>query len=758
MTGFSLRAIFFVCALTALSFGTQSAIAATDPDALLQRMTLDEKIGQLVQRAGGRSKALNSRLNEDELTRVRAGQVGSYLHVAGAVPLRDLQRVAVQESRLGIPLLFAMDVVHGYRTVFPVPLAMASTWSPAQQEAAARIAAIEASAAGLHWTFAPMVDIARDGRWGRIVEGAGEDPFLGAAMARAQVRGFQGDRLSDADTILATVKHFGAYGAASGGRDYDSAEISDRALHEIYLPPFHAAVDAGAATIMTAFNDIGGIPTTSNSALLRALLREQWGFEGIIVSDWNAINELIAHGVAEHRSHAATLALTASVDMDMVADVYANDLKQAIEANPPLRPYLDQAVLRVLRTKAKLGLFEDPFKYHDAARESATMLAPAHRSAARSAAAQSIVLLKNSAGLLPIDRTKLKSVAVIGALAVDNLSALGSWRAQGREADVVNVFEGLRLALPGVEVQHAAGADPRSADESGIDAAVSLAKQSDLTILMIGEHFDLSGEARSRSGIELPSSQLVLAQRILATGKPVVVLLANGRPLALPWLAEHASTLVETWMLGVEGGPAVADVLLGKTAPGGKLPVQFPHSTGALPASYAARPSGRPADPNLANDSVRYLDLPITPVFPFGHGLSYSPFEFSGLQQSSGTLKRGEVLTVRFTLKNIGKLRADEVAQLYVRDPVASSARPVLELRGFHRLTLDPGAQQTVQFDLRPEQFAIYTEQGQWQVEAGRIELMIGSSSQDIRLRGHFNLAESFTSTIPAAAIETVTR
>lgn len=758
MTGFSLRAIFFVCALTALSFGTQSAIAATDPDALLQRMTLDEKIGQLVQRAGGRSKALNSRLNEDELTSVRAGQVGSYLHVAGAVPLRDLQRVAVQESRLGIPLLFAMDVVHGYRTVFPVPLAMASTWSPAQQEAAARIAAIEASAAGLHWTFAPMVDIARDGRWGRIVEGAGEDPFLGAAMARAQVRGFQGDRLSDADTILATVKHFGAYGAASGGRDYDSAEMSDRALHEIYLPPFHAAVDAGAATIMTAFNDIGGIPTTSNSALLRALLREQWGFEGIIVSDWNAINELIAHGVAEHRSHAATLALTASVDMDMVADVYANDLKQAIEANPPLRPYLDQAVLRVLRTKAKLGLFEDPFKYHDAARESATMLAPAHRSAARSAAAQSIVLLKNSAGLLPIDRTKLKSVAVIGALAVDNLSALGSWRAQGREADVVNVFEGLRLALPGVEVQHAAGADPRSADESGIDAAVSLAKQSDLTILMIGEHFDLSGEARSRSGIELPSSQLVLAQRILATGKPVVVLLANGRPLALPWLAEHASTLVETWMLGVEGGPAVADVLLGKTAPGGKLPVQFPHSTGALPASYAARPSGRPADPNLANDSVRYLDLPITPVFPFGHGLSYSPFEFSGLQQSSGTLKRGEVLTVRFTLKNIGKLRADEVAQLYVRDPVASSARPVLELRGFHRLTLDPGAQQTVQFDLRPEQFAIYTEQGQWQVEAGRIELMIGSSSQDIRLRGHFNLAESFTSTIPAAAIETVTR
>ncbi len=721
-------------------------------------MTLDEKIGQLVQRAGGRSKALNSRLNEDELARVRASRVGSYLHVAGAVPLRELQRVAVEETRLGIPLLFAMDVVHGYRTIFPVPLAMAATWSPTQQEAVARIAAIEASAAGLHWTFAPMVDIARDARWGRIVEGAGEDPFLGAAMARAQIRGFQGNRLSDADTILATVKHFGAYGAASGGRDYDTAEISERALHEIYLPPFHAAVKTGAATIMTAFNDIGGIPTTSNSALLRTLLREQWAFDGMIVSDWNAINELIAHGVAEHRSHAAALALTASVDMDMVADVYANDLKQAIEADPRLMQYLDQAVLRVLRAKAKLGLFEDPFKYHDAAREAAVMLAPAHRSAARIAAARSIVLLKNSADLLPIDRTKLKSVAVVGALAVDNLSALGSWRAQGREADVVNVFDGLRAALPGVDVRHAAGADPRSADESGIDAAVTLARQSDLTILMIGEHFDLSGEARSRSAIELPSSQLVLAQRILATGKPVVVLLANGRPLALTWLAAHASTLVETWMLGVEAGSAVADVLLGKTAPGGKLPVQFPHATGALPASYAARPSGRPADPDLTKDSVRYLDLPITPVFAFGHGLSYSPFEFSGLEQSTATLKRGQVLSVRFTLKNIGKLRADEVAQLYVRDPVASSARPVLELRGFHRVTLDPGAQQIVQFDLQPEQFAVYAEHGQWQVESGRIELMIGSSSQDIRLRSHFNLQESYATSTPAAAIETVTR
>jgi beta-glucosidase len=748
-----LRAVFFACILTALSFAAETVGAERRSEALIKRMTLDEKLGQLVQRAGGRSKALNSKLTPEELDRVRAGQVGSYLHVAGAAALNDLQRVAVEESRLGIPLLFAMDVVHGYRTIFPVPLAMAATWSPETVEQASRVAATEASAAGLHWTFAPMIDIARDARWGRVVEGAGEDPFLGAAMARAQVRGFQGRSLADADTIMATAKHFGAYGAAIGGRDYNSAEVSERSLHEVYLPPFHAAIDAGAASIMTAFNDINGVPTTSNKTLLRGLLRQRWGFDGLIVSDWNAIHELIAHGVAGDRAEAAVLALNASVDMDMVADVYANDLKARVAADPELMKYLDEAVLRILDTKDALGLFDRPFQYHDVAREAKVMLSAEHRQAARHAATQAIVLLKNSGGLLPIDASNLRSLAVIGSLANDRLSALGSWRAQGREADVVSVLDGLRRALPNMDVRYAIGADPRSDDLSGLDAAMSLVQGADLTVLMLGEHFDLSGEARSRSDIDLPPSQLALAKRVLASGKPVVVLLANGRPLAMPWLAEHASTLVETWMLGVEAGNAVADVLLGKVSPGGKLPMQFPQASGTMPDYYGARTTGRPADADISKDTVRYLDRPITSVFPFGHGLSYSRFTFDDLKQSGAALDRGDSLTLSFTLRNVGSMQADEVVQLYVRDPVASVARPVMELRGFQRIALAAGAQQTVQFRLQPEQLALYSEQGVWQVEAGRFDYMIGSSSRDIRLRGSFHVGESFATDVPAAAV-----
>ncbi len=748
-----LRAVFFTCVLTALSSTAIPAHAERRSEALLKRMTLDEKLGQLVQRAGGRSKALNSKLTPEELDRVRAGQVGSYLHVAGAAALKDLQRVAVEESRLGIPLLFAMDVVHGFRTIFPVPLAMAATWSTETVEQASRVAAVEASAAGLHWTFAPMVDIARDARWGRVVEGAGEDPFLGAAMARAQVRGFQGRSLADADTIVATAKHFGAYGAAIGGRDYNSAEISERTLHEVYLPPFRAAIDAGAASIMTAFNDINGVPTTSNQLLLRGLLREQWGFDGLIVSDWNAIHELIAHGVASDRAEAGVLALNAGVDMDMVADVYANDLKARVEADPALMKYLDEAVVRILDTKEALGLFDRPFQYHDEVREAKVMLSAEHRQVARRVATQAIVLLKNSNGVLPIDASKLRSLAVIGSLATDRLSALGSWRAQGKESDVVSVLDGLRQALPKVDVRYAIGTDPRSDDLSGLDEALRLVQGADLTVLMVGEHFDLSGEARSRSDIALPASQLALAERVLGSGKPVVVLVANGRPLAMPWLAEHASTLVETWMLGVEAGNAIADVLLGKVSPGGKLPMQFPRASGAMPDYYGARSTGRPADPDITKDTVRYLDQPIVPVFPFGHGLSYSRFTFDDLKQSGAALNRGDTLTLNFTLHNVGMMQADEVVQLYVRDPLASVARPVMELRGFQRITLAAGAQQTVRFRLKPEQLALYSDQGVWQVEAGRFDYMIGSSSQDIRLRGSFQVGESFTTAVPAAAV-----
>jgi beta-glucosidase len=540
-------------AVVALSAaGHAAAQTPSRTEILLKKMTLEEKVGQLVQRAGGRSKALNSRLDDAELERVRAGSVGSYLHVAGAAPLGRLQKVAVEESRLGIPLLFAMDVVHGYRTIFPVPLALAATFAPDAEERAARIAADEATSAGLHWTFAPMIDIARDARWGRIVEGAGEDPYLGARMAVAQVAGYQGGNALRPGSLMATAKHFGAYGAAIGGRDYNSADLSERTLQEVYLPPFYAAARAGAGSFMAAFNDIAGVPTTANRELLRGTLRERWGWQGLMVSDWGAIGELLNHGVAEDRKGAALLALDASVDMDMVGGVYADDLKDAIAKDPARLKLLDEAVSRILRVKEQLGLYDKPMAYHDPEREARELLAPEHREAARTIARQSIVLLKNQDRLLPLDPARLRSIAVIGALATDGLSSLGSWRAQGKAEDVVTVLKGITAALPTrVKIVSAAGADPRNLETSGIPAAVKLAKASDVTILMIGEDYDLSGEARSRSSLELPPSQLELARAVLATGKPVVVGLGNGRPLTISEIAQKAPSILESGMRGV---------------------------------------------------------------------------------------------------------------------------------------------------------------------------------------------------------------
>jgi beta-glucosidase len=717
-------------------------------------MSLDEKLGQLVQRAGGRSKALNSRLDDTELERVRAGSVGSYLHVAGAEPLGRLQKVAVEESRLGIPLLFAMDVVHGYRTIFPVPLAMAATFAPDAAERAARVAAEEATAAGLHWTFAPMIDIARDPRWGRIVEGAGEDPYLGARMAVAQVGGFQGGNVLRPGSLMATAKHFGAYGAAIGGRDYDSADVSERTLQEVYLPPFHAAARAGSGSFMVAFNDIAGVPTTANRELLRGTLRERWGWQGLMVSDWGSIGELVNHGVAEDRKAAGVLALDASVDMDMVGGVFADDLKAAIEKDPARLKLLDEAVLRILRVKEQLGLF-DPVQ-HDPDREARELLAPDHREAARAVARQSIVLLKNDGKLLPLDASKLRSVAVLGALATDGMSSLGSWRAQGKAEDVVTVLKGITAALPArVKIVSAAGADPRNQDLSGISAALKLAKSADVIILMIGEDYDLSGEARSRSTLDLPASQIELARRVFELGKPVVVLLANGRPLAIPELAEKAPAILETWMLGVEAGNAVADVLFGRYSPAGRLPAAFPRTTGAVPFYYSANATGRPADPDLTKDTVRYHDLPITPLFPFGHGLTYSEFRYSDLSQSTQSVGPGDRVDISITVENTGGVPADEVVQLYVRDPVATIARPVLELRGFKRVELGVGQRKRVTFSLTPEQLAFWGPKGQWLIEAGRIDFWIGASSADLRAKSSFEITRTHAGSAPAAALPT---
>ena len=724
-------------------------------DFILKRMTTGEKLGQLNQMAGGRQIALNSRITDAEYDRVRAGGVGSYLHVAGAEFLGGLQRVAVEESRHGLPLLFAMDVVHGYRTIFPVPLGIAATFDTADAERAARVAAVEASGAGLHWTFAPMLDIARDARWGRIVEGAGEEPFFGSAMARAQVRGYQGADLTRSDTIIATAKHFGAYGAGTGGRDYDSADISQRTLMDVYLPPFHAAAEEGAGSFMVAFNDIGGVPTTANKALLNDLLRGTWDYDGLVVSDWNAVFELVNHGVAETRTDAGALALLATVDMEMTSGIYAADMLAAVEASPALQVALDASARRVLMAKERLGLFDHPYAYSDPAREAAVMLTPDHRAAARRVAERSMVLLRNDAGLLPL-KPEPGKVAVIGVLAGDARSMIGSWKARGREEDVITVVDALRTRLGDAHVVYEPGEGTRDpVDPAAIARAVAAAEAADVVILVTGEDYNLSGEARSRSDIRLPAPQRVLAEAVLATGKPVVTILMTGRPLDLGPLDRDGAAILVAWFPGIEAGPAVAGVLFGDVAPAGRLPASFPRRTGQSPTFIGHYPTGRPADEDLSKDSARYMDIPITPAYAFGHGLSYAAFEYGNLQLSGETLAPADTLTISVDVTNTSQADADEVVQLYVRDPVAQVARPQQELRGFTRVSIAAGKTKRVAFTLRPEQFAYFAPSGQFEADAGQIDFGIGAGSADIRLTGHFRLTAPVIADGPAAALAT---
>lgn len=693
---------------------------------LIGKMTLAEKLGQMTQIPGGRQKALNSKLDAAMLDRVRKGEMGSFLHVAGAKELRELQRVAVEESRLKIPLLFAMDVIHGYRTIVPVPLALAASWDVDAAEKAARLAAEEAWAAGLHWTFTPMVDIARDPRWGRVVEGAGEDPYLGSRMAEAQIRGFQGADLANGKRVLACAKHFAGYGAAEGGRDYDGAELSERTLHEVYLPPFHAAMRAGAATMMTAFNSVGGVPMTANAELVRGELRGRWGYDGLIVSDWNAIVELINHGVAATPAEAAALALRAGVDMDMASGTYAAHLGEAVAGDPSLVKLIDEAVRRILTAKARLGLFDDPYGFGDPAER------PLAREVAGELARKSIVLLRNEGDLLPLAPGRKR--VLIGALADDASSMLGSWRGRGQASDVVT----LRAALGDGVSGYSPGTD--------IAEAVALAKGAEQVILAIGEDYDLSGEARSRSDLGLPGNQAALVEALKAVGKPIIVVLMSGRPLALEKVLAGVPAVLATWFLGIEAGNAIRDVLTGVASPGGRLPMGFPRTTGQVPMSYAHAPTGRPANPDLAVDSARYRDVDIGALFPFGHGLSYSRFEYGQLSVAG--------MRLSLTVTNIGGAPADEVVQLYVRDRVASVARPVQELRGFVRVALKPGEERRVTFELVPEQFGFW-QGGKWIVEPGEIQVMVGSSSADIRQVRKLIVARRSEGTLPAASIET---
>lgn len=711
-------------------------------------MTLDEKLGQLTMAPAewGQTGPSAAAGGEEQ---VRRGQIGSFLGLWGAAATRRMQRVAVEQSRLHIPLLFAQDVIHGWRTVFPVPLAEAATFDPAAVEGSARIAAVEATGYGIHWTFAPMVDIARDPRWGRIVEGSGEDPYLGSVMAAARVRGFQGKDPSAANTMLATAKHFAAYGAAEGGRDYNTADVSERTLWEVYLPPFEAAVRAGAGSIMAAFNDIGGTPAHASHWLLTDVLRRRWGFGGMVVSDWAGVEQLGSHGIAATREEAAARALEAGVDIEMSTDLYRTDLPAALRDKRISPATLDSAVKRVLRTKYALGLFDDPYRYSDTARERQVTLTAEHRAAARALAREAIVLLKNdplSSGspALPL-RNDLGTIAVIGPLADDSASTLGSWSGAGHKEDVVTPLAGIRKAVePATRVLYARGAPVDTVATGGFAEAERLARTAKAVLLVLGERADMSAEAASRASLELPGAQLDLAKAVVRAArsadptKPVVAVLLNGRPLALQWLADSVPAILETWFLGVEHGTAMADVLFGLYNPSGRLPVSFPRVTGQVPIYYSHKRTGRPPAEN-DHFTSKYIDVPWTPLWTFGHGLSYSRFEYGNLKLSADSLRAGDSVFVSVHVSNSGRRSGDEVAQLYLRDDAASVTRPVRALKGFHRLTLNPGETRTVSFSLHSDDLALYDLTMRRVVEPGGFTVYVGGSSAG-GVEGHFEV------------------
>lgn len=736
-----------VCAGPAAADGLAGG-AIDDPterriDELLGKLTLEEKAGQLVLFGGTDSP--------DHIAAARAGLLGG----CNSMPVdvkeilastNRIQRVAVEESRLGIPLLFAFDVIHGCRTIFPIQLGMASSFDPGVLETMARISAREARSAGIRWTFAPMVDVARDARWGRVAEGCGEDPYLNAVMAAAQVRGYQGKRLTDPESLAACSKHYAAYGACDGGRDYDTTDLSEMTLRDVYLPPHKAAVEAGVATIMSAFNDIGGVAMTANRELLTDVLRREWGFDGAVVSDANSIHELLNHGVAATRADAARLSLIAGTDIDLGSNCYKDELAGLVRRGDLDVRVLDEACRRVLRLKMRLGLFENP--YTDPTLLDKTILRKDHIEAARDAARKSIVLLKNNNEILPLRKT-VKAIALIGPLAHDRQALMGAWAPLGKREDVATVLEGIQAAAPDVQIHHAAGClfsaryfeterQAESMKTEGFAEAVEAARDSDVVVLVLGEHGGESGEAGSRASIDLPGVQRQLAEAVIAVGRPTVVVLMNGRPLALEWLVPRVDGLVEAWHGGIQAGPAIADVLFGDVNPGGKLPVTFPRQTGHCPLYYNHKNSGRPryGHPVFA---VGYFDTTCEPMFPFGFGLSYTTFEYANLKiDPAETGVKGRI-GVSLDVTNTGKRAGEEVAQLYIRDLVGSLTRPVKELKGFQRISLNPGETKAVRFELGPEHLGFHDRSGKYVVEPGAFKVWVGGSSVG-GLEGDFRL------------------
>lgn len=709
-------------------------------DSLLRLMSLKEKIGQLNQYSGRELTGPVSNRKDELLKDIKAGMVGSMLNVKGVKDTRAIQAVALQ-SRLKIPLLFSLDVVHGYRTVFPVPLAEAASWNMEAIRQSAHIAAKEAAASGIHWTFAPMVDIARDPRWGRVMEGAGEDPYLGSAIARARVLGFQGEKLGGTDALMACAKHFAAYGAAFAGRDYNPVDMSEQMLYEVYLPPFKAAADAGVATFMNSFNTLNGIPATASTYLQRDILKKDWNYKGFVVSDWGSVREMIPWGFAQNLADAAEYAITGGSDMDMESGAYIRELENLVKSGKVKPALIDDAVKRILYKKFELGLFDDPYKFSDFKREELVMNDPEHARIARAVATQSIVLLKNEKNLLPLN-AGIKKIALIGPLVKAKVDLASTWTVYADTASMTNVYDGLQQKLGNkVELSYAKGCELNDTLSTGFNQAIKTAVEADVVVMVLGEAGDMTGEAKSRANIDLPGRQEALFNVVKATGKKVIVVLMAGRPLVFNAIAEKADAIVYAFWLGAEAGNALADVLSGAENPSGKLPITFPRSVGQIPLFYNHANTGRPVTkPGDIRYKSAYIDAPNSPLYAFGYGLSYTSFEYTALDVAQDLIKKGESLKLSFKLTNTGAYKGEEVVQLYLQDKVASVVRPVKELKDFKKVMLLPGESKTISFVISPDQLSFYKPGAGWQTEPGTFKLMLGTSSDLIRLERDFEL------------------
>lgn len=721
-------------------------------NALMAKMTVDEKIGQLNLITPGSDIPTGSVVSSNVEKKIAEGNVGGLFGVIGPDKVKQAQDIAVKQSRLKIPLLFGSDVIHGHKTIFPIPLGISCSWDTALIRYSAAVAANEATADGLNWAFSPMVDIARDPRWGRVSEGSGEDPFLGSTIATAMVKGYQGKSLADKNTLLACVKHFALYGASEGGRDYNSVDMSKMKMFNEYLPPYKAAVDAGVATVMSSFNDVEGVPATGNKWLLTDLLRTKWGFKGMLVSDYTSIGEMVNHRQGDI-AEVSIQAIKAGMDMDMVTEAYLGTLKKSLQQKKIAIADLDRACRLVLEAKYKLGLFDDPYRYIDAARAAKEVLSESNRTVARKIARESFVLLQSDYKTLPLKKSS--SIALIGPLANDRSNMLGTWAVSGDPQKSVSVLEGMKnVGGNALKIQYAKGAnitddqnlarqanvfgtrveiDKRHPDEM-LQEALSLARQSDVVVAVVGEASEMSGEAASRSDITLPASEQKLLKALYATGKPVVVVIMSGRPLVLTGSIEGAAAVLQTWHAGIEAGNAIADVLLGDANPSGKLSMSFPYSVGQIPVYYSQKRTGRPIDPNN-KFSTKYLDAPNEALFSFGHGLSYTNFVYSDFRLSSNQLSKQQSIQVEVTLTNSGKYDGAEVVQLYTLDKVRSVTPPEKELKGFQKIYLKTGESKKVSFTLSEEMLRFYNPSLQYVSEPGEFTVMVGGNSKDLLVR-----------------------